>query len=87
MPRITCKVVNQKGMHARAAAKIVTLICQYNSETILTHKNVSAPGDSLLKLLTLNAPLGSTISIQANGKDSDELLDKLSCLFAEGFGE
>ena len=87
MPSITCKVINQKGMHARAAAKIVTLICQYNSETILTHKKTSAPGNSLLKLLTLNAPKGSTITIIANGADSDELLNKLSCLFAEGFGE
>jgi len=87
MPIIDCKVVNQKGMHARAAAKIVTLICQHKSEVILTHKKITAPGDSLLKLLTLNAPKGSTITIEVNGVDCEELLDKLTSLFAEGFGE
>ena len=87
MVSITCEVINKKGMHARAAAKIVTLICQYNSETTLTHKQTSAPGNSLLKLLTLNAPIGSKIMIEANGSDSKELLDKLKILFAEGFGE
>jgi phosphocarrier protein HPr len=87
MASIACKVINQKGMHARAAAKIVALICQYNSETILTHKKISAPGNSLLKLLTLNAPKGSTITIEANGSDCDDLLNQLSNLFAAGFGE
>lgn len=87
MTSIICDVVNKKGMHARAAAKIVSVVCQYHSDTTLTHKETTAPGDSLLKLLTLNAPKGSKIKIEANGIDSEELLAKLQSLFAEGFGE
>lgn len=87
MPSITCEVVNRKGMHARAAAKIVALVSQYQSDVILTHKDCQAPGDSLLKLLTLNAPIKSIIVIDAEGEDAPMLLDKLQQLFADGFGE
>jgi phosphocarrier protein HPr len=90
MPSTICKVSNKKGMHARAAAKIVTLIGHYpQCKVTLGHNQVEAPGDSLLKLLTLNAPLGSTIKISIEGdkKLSAELLNKLSLLFAQGFGE
>lgn len=87
MPSILCKVTNIKGMHARAAAKIVNLVAQYEANAILTHKNSRAPGDSLLKLLTLNAPMGSQIHIETCGPESQELINKLESLFAIGFGE
>ena len=87
MPFITCEVINNKGMHARAAAQIVAIVCQYQSDVKISHNDISAPGDSLLKLLTLNAPKGSNIEIKATGKDSDTLLSKLNELFANGFGE
>ncbi len=87
MPSITCEVINIKGMHARAAAKIVNLVNLYESSVTLTHENCSASGDSLLKLLTLNAPKGSIITIEAKGEDCKVLLNKLEDLFSNGFGE
>lgn len=87
MAKIHCKVVNPKGMHARAAAKIVELACQYCCKVKLTHKGRSAPANSLIKLLTLNAPQGSDIIIEACGEDSAELLKKIQELFRQGFGE
>lgn len=87
MPRITCEVVNQKGMHARAAAKIVAQVNQFNSEVTLHHGDRSAPGNSLIKLLTLNAPKGSLITIQSDGPDTPALLEAMELLFASGFGE
>ncbi|WP_196141143.1 HPr family phosphocarrier protein [Aliikangiella sp. G2MR2-5] len=87
MPTITCQVVNLKGMHARAAAQIVKLVCGYHSQVTLRHKDKEAPADSLIKLLTLNAPQGSTITIEARGNDSEQVLEALNELFAIGFGE
>ncbi|TQV89782.1 HPr family phosphocarrier protein [Aliikangiella coralliicola] len=87
MPSIDCEVVNIKGMHARAAAKIVALVCDYQCSVTLNHGDKSAPGDSLIKLLTLNAPKGSLICIEASGDDADAFLQAIQLLFAEGFGE
>lgn len=87
MPTQIIEVINPKGMHARAASKIVAIINKYSCKVTLYHKQLSAPGDSLLKLLTLNAPLGSQIKVEAVGLDAEKLIDELKTLFAEGFGE
>lgn len=87
MPSQILKVVNPKGMHARAASKIVAIVSQYPCKVTLTHKRMSAPGDSLLKLLTLNAPIGSEITVNAEGDGSIIILDELRDLFEDGFGE
>ena len=82
-----CRVTNQKGLHARAAAQIVTLSNQFQSELTLSHKNKSACGLSLIKLLTLDAPQGSNINISIKGVDSEQASLAISQLFADGFGE
>ncbi|WP_444995052.1 HPr family phosphocarrier protein [Aliikangiella sp. IMCC44359] len=87
MVEAVCEVINQKGMHARAAARIVAEVVKFTSDATLTHKDRVAPGDSLIKLLTLNAPKGSQIKISSVGPDSEQLLSALKNLFAQGFGE
>lgn len=87
MQSVVCEVVNRKGMHARAAAKIVSLVVLYDCEVTLTHQGVSAPGDSLLKLLTLNAPKGSKVTVKVLGTDSSILIKKIQQLFSQGFNE
>jgi len=87
MANFVCEVVNQKGMHARAAAKIVAIVEQYDCEVLLSHQDRNAPGDSLIKLLTLNAPKGSNIAISCQGKDEIEFSRAIKSLFENGFGE
>ncbi len=87
MLSLTCEVVNRKGLHARAAAKIVALVVNYPCQVTLTHKQCSAPADSLLKLLTLNAPQGSQIVVKVNGEQSHMLAREIQLLFQSGFGE
>lgn len=82
-----CKVTNQKGLHARAAAQVVTLSNQYKSELTLNHKNKSASGLSLIKLLTLDAPQGSKIKVDIQGVDAAKAAIAISQLFTDGFGE
>ncbi|TQV72877.1 HPr family phosphocarrier protein [Aliikangiella marina] len=87
MGSFLCEVTNQKGMHARAAAKIVALVDQYECEVTLTHQGRSAPGNSLIKLLTLNAPKGSVIKVECYGADAAEFSLAIKDLFNQGFGE
>ena len=82
------KIVNDLGLHGRAAAKIVELSSQFNSKLYLkkdNHKEVD--GTSILSILTLACPKGSEIQARAVGEDSEILLEKLSGLFEEKFGE
>ena len=82
-----CRVTNQKGLHARAAAQIVTLSSQFQCEMILCHKNKSASGLSLIKLLTLDAPQGSSITIIIKGDGAKKASKAINQLFINGFGE
>ena len=83
----TCQITNQKGLHARAAAQVVTLSNQFQCELTLTHKHKSASGLSLIKLLTLDAPQGSSIKIVARGVDAEAVSEAICQLFLNGFGE
>ena len=82
-----CEVINIKGLHARAAAQIVSLVAQFECELTISHKSKSASGASLIKLLTLDAPKGSIVTIEATGKQKKEAIKALSDLFAKGFDE
>jgi phosphotransferase system HPr (HPr) family protein len=87
MPSIQCKVINKKGMHARAAAQIATLAVTFDCQIQLEHQNTIAPANSLIKLLTLNAPQHACVTIKADGSQAQEALEALSTLFKSGFGE
>ena len=83
----TCEIVNTKGLHARAAAQIVTTANQFDSEIILVHGVNTAPANSLIKLLTLNAPKGSQLEIKVEGCDAEKAIKALENLIADGFCE
>lgn len=82
------EIINDLGIHARSAARIVELTGRYNSKLYFKkdgHEEVE--GDSILSILTLNCPKGTELQVRAVGKDSLELLDELSRLFEDRFGE
>lgn len=84
---LTCKIPNIRGLHARASAQIVTLSGQYDCEITISHKGKSASSLSLIKLLTLNAPQGSLITIQASGEQARSAVEEIQALILRGFGE
>ncbi len=85
--QISCKISNLKGLHARAAAQIVSVSNQYHCQLTLSHKNKSAPCLSLIKLLTLDAPKGSQVEIIAKGLDANPAAQAIHGLIVGGFGE
>ncbi|MEE4244936.1 MAG: HPr family phosphocarrier protein [Kangiellaceae bacterium] len=81
------EIVNRKGLHARAAAELVKVVDQFNSDIVIEYQGKAAPGNSLIHLLTLGAKQGSVINIKATGQQSSAAIDALSTLVARGFYE
>ena len=80
-------VVNQLGMHARAAAKFVHLATRYQSRVRVACDSREMDGKSIMGILLLAAARGSTITISAEGVDEGDAVRALVSLVASGFGE
>ena len=80
-------VVNQLGMHARAAAKFVHLATRYTARVKVTRDGREMDGKSIMGILLLAAARGSTITISAEGQDERDAVDALVALVQSGFDE
>ena len=87
MTEISLKIVNEKGLHARASAKLVEVVEAFDARAEVSKGGMSASGDSIMGLLMLAASRGSTIDIQTSGPDADALAEALTALVADKFGE
>ncbi|MBN2060386.1 MAG: HPr family phosphocarrier protein [Deltaproteobacteria bacterium] len=83
----TFKIINDLGLHGRAAAKIVELAGQYKSKLFFKKDGYEVDGSSILSILTLACQKGTEIQGRAVGEDAEELMAKLDTLFGEKFGE
>jgi phosphocarrier protein HPr len=80
-------VVNQLGMHARAAAKFVHVATRYEARVRVAREAREMDGKSIMGILLLAAARGSTITISADGADETAAVDALVALVQSGFGE
>jgi len=78
---------NQKGLHARAAAKFVNITSKFDSEIKVSRENENVSGKSIMGLLMLAAVKGTTIRITANGSDASQVLEELTRLIDNKFDE
>ena len=83
----TVDVVNQLGMHARAAAKFVHLATRFESHVRVARDAREMDGKSIMGILLLAAARGSTITISAEGADEGDAVAALVALVQSGFGE
>jgi phosphocarrier protein HPr len=83
----TVTVVNQLGMHARAAAKFVHLATRYEARVKVARDRREMDGKSIMGILLLAAARGSTITISAEGADEQDAVGALAALVESGFGE
>lgn len=81
------QIKNKLGIHARAAAQIVKVCSQFESQIYLERDGQQVNAKSLLGILTLACPKGSWISVRANGVDAQESVDALGTLIDGKFGE
>lgn len=81
------EIVNKKGLHARASAKFVQTVEQFDAQVRVSRCGEAVGGDSIMGLMMLSAGPGTTITVTAAGKQADAVLDALSTLVSGGFGE
>ena len=81
------KIVNEKGLHARASAKFVQLVEKYDAKVTVSRAGESAGGDSIMGLMMLAAGIGTSIEVSATGAQAAEVVDALDALVSGRFGE
>ena len=93
------QIQNKKGLHARAAAKFVKTVTQYDAKVLVSRCDGQTPvddksfagckvsGSSILGLMMLGADPGCEITIEANGPDAEKTIDALKTLINSKFGE
>ncbi|MBT3466717.1 MAG: HPr family phosphocarrier protein [Rhodobacteraceae bacterium] len=87
MTKSSLTIVNVKGLHARASAKLVEVVEAFDAQAEVSKDDMSASGDSIMGLLMLAASKGSIIKIETTGVDAQPLADALAALVADKFGE
>ena len=80
-------IINKLGLHARAAAKFVTLASSFASDIKVARNGQEVNGKSIMGVMMLAAECGSTLTIRAVGDDAEEALEALATLVSERFGE
>lgn len=81
------KIINEKGLHARASAKFVEVVEAFDASAEVTKDGMSVSGDSIMGLLMLGASRGTQITVSTSGPQADALLDALDQLVQNLFGE
>ena len=85
--RRSVTIVNRRGLHARASAKFVETVERFDARATVEKDGMSVSGDSIMGLLMLTAPRGSTIRITTPGTQAAELAEALTNLVGDYFGE
>lgn len=83
----TLTIVNEKGLHARASAKLAELVEDFDAEAMVSKDGLEVTGDSIMGLLMLAAAKGTTIDVTTSGQDAASLADAIEALVANRFGE
>lgn len=83
----TFVIVNQLGLHARAAAQLVQIANRHRSDVHIDKDGMTVNGKSIMGVLTLAAAKGSTIKVSCDGEDAEHAMAELAKVIENGFGE
>ncbi len=83
----TFTLQNELGLHARAAAMLVSVSSNFKSKVMFERDGKEINGKSILGILTLACPKGSSITVSAEGDDAREVIEQLGNLIDGKFGE
>jgi len=85
--RRTLSIANKRGLHARAAAKFVRSVGQFDATVRVSFKGQEVSGLSIMGLMMLAAGIGSEIELTCSGRQALEAMTALSALVEGKFGE
>lgn len=83
----TLAICNQRGLHARAAAKFVKLAGQFDAQITVTKDGQSVDGGSIMGLMMLAAGIGTDILVTTQGAEAQAAIDAVEALVEDKFGE
>jgi phosphocarrier protein len=81
------EICNKKGLHARASAKFVQTVEKFEAEVKVTRGQETVGGTSIMGLMMLAAGPGSTIKVEATGRQASEVIEALEALVSGRFTE
>jgi len=87
MIRRNVVIINKLGLHARAAAKLVSLASRYKSDIKLAKNSVEVNGKSILGVMMLAASLNTTLELIVDGPDETDAIKALEDLINRRFDE
>ncbi len=80
-------ICNEKGLHARAAAKFVTCVAEWDAQVTVEKDGASVTGDSIMGLMMLAASKGTEICVTAEGQEAEQAIMALGNLVSGRFDE
>ena len=80
-------ITNKRGLHARASAKFVQMVEQFDAEISVTRNGETVGGTSIMGLMMLSAGIGTSILISAKGREAETALNAIADLVTRKFGE
>jgi len=87
MPERTVAIVNQLGLHARAAAKLVKVASDFDCEVRISNGQRQVNAKSIMGVMMLAAAKGSSVILETTGQDAEDALVALEKLINDRFGE
>jgi phosphocarrier protein HPr len=80
-------IINKRGLHARASAKFVKMVEQFDAEVLVTRGSETVGGTSIMGLMMLSAGPGTSIVVSATGPDAEAAVAALAELVGSKFNE
>ena len=80
-------ILNERGLHARAAARFVAALDAFSATVEVEKDGMKVSGRSIMGLMMLGAAIGTTIEVEARGGDAGAALDALGRLVGNRFDE
>lgn len=80
-------IINKRGLHARASAKFVQTVEKFDAVVKVSRAGETVTGTSIMGLMMLAAGPGTTIHVEAEGREAEQAIEALATLVADKFGE
>jgi len=87
MESVNIEIINKLGLHARAASKLSSTCAKFASKISVTKESKTVDGKSIMSLMLLAAPIGTTLEISCSGSDEKEALEAIKTLINNRFDE
>ena len=87
MVECTIDVINQLGLHARAAAKLVKHAQKFESEILVERLGREVDAKSIMGVMMLAATCGTQVNFSIDGPDEQQAQEEITSLFSDRFGE